>query len=336
MLMSTTPILVLLVSNLFIGMLIMWFFYRVTMSEGEKKIEKLRTSLKNKDAKLKDLKEETLKHESNIDGLQKTIAKKDKNIRQISAQVKERDDSVSSLNRDLSGLRAKRDSLNVQLDKREEAISLLGDQIKEKDDSIKQLEEDLNTLKEEKQTSITRAEKVEAMIQEREKEIEERDSSIELMREDLTALEKKAQDALTRAEAAEACIANLEEALEERAQEAASQKTRIRSMQDDLSVIDGIGPRISSVLRSAGITSFSKLAESEAEEIRGILVAENPSLTRLTDPSTWHEQAMLAADGDWGGLKAVQDSIKEERRAKALFNREAQDAVADATIVVQS
>jgi len=44
----------------------------------------------------------------------------------------------------------------------------------------------------------------------------------------------------------------------------------------------------------------------------------------------------MAADAEWEDLRAVQDSIKEERRAKALFNREAQDAVADATIVVQS
>jgi len=334
MLMSTAPILVLLVSNLFIGMLIMWFVYRVTMSEGEKKIEKLRTSLKNKDAKLKDLKEESLGHESNIEGLQKMIAKKDKNIRQISAQVKERDDSVSGLNRDLSDLHAKRDNLNVQLDKREEAINLLRDQIKEKDDSIKQRLEDLNTLKEEKQALNARAEKAEAGIQEREKAIEERDNSIELMKEDLSALEKKAQDALTRAEAAEASIAKLEKELEERAQEAASQKARIRSMQDDLTIIDGIGPRVSSVLRSAGITSFSKLAERETEEIRGILVAENPRLTRLTDPSTWHEQAGMAADGDWEGLKALQDSIKEGRRAKDLLKREAPDVVSDATIVV--
>lgn len=334
MLLSTTPILVLLVSNLFIGMLIMWFVYRVTMSEGEKKREKLRTSLKNKDAKLKDLKEEMLGHESNIEGLKTTIARKDKNIQQISAQVKERDDSVSGLNRDLSDLRATRDSLNVQLDKREEAISLLGDQIKEKDDSIKHLEEGLNTLKEEKQALNARSERAEAMNQERDKAIEERDSAIELMRENLAALEKKNRDALTRAEAAEADIAKLEKGLEESAQEAASQKLRIRSMQDDLSVIDGIGPKVSSVLRTAGITSFSKLAEREPEEIQGILVAENPRLTRLTDPSTWHEQARMAADGDWEGLKALQDSIKEERRAKDLLKREAQDAVSDATIVV--
>ena len=335
MLMSTTPILILLVSNLFIGMLIMWFVYRVTMSEGEKKIEKLRTSLKNKDATLKDLKEETLEHESNIEGLQKTIAKKDKNIRQISAQVKKRDDSVSGLNRDLSDLRAKRDNLNVQLDKREEAISLLRDQITEKDDSIKQLEENLNTHKEEKPALNARSEKAEAGIQEREKAIKEKDSSIKLMRKDLSALEKKAQDALTRAEAAEAGIAKLEEALEERTQEAASQKARIRSMQDDLTVIDGIGPRVSSVLRAAGITAFSKLAEREPEEIKGILVAENLRLTRLTDSSTWHEQARMAADGDWEGFKTLQDSIKEERRAKDLVKQEAQDAVSDATIVVQ-
>lgn len=332
--MSTAPILILLVSNLFIGMLIMWFVYRVTMSEGEKKREKLRTSLKNKDAKLKDLKEEMLEHESNIEGLKTTIAKKDNNIRQISAQVKERDDSVSGLNRDLADIRAKRDNLNVQLDKREEVISLLRDQIKEKDDSLKQLEGDLNTFKEEKQALNARSEKAEEGILEREKEIEERDSAIELMREDLAALEKKNRDTLTRAETAEAGIAKLEKELEERAQEAASQKLRIRSMQDDLTVIDGIGPKVSSVLRSAGITSFSKLAEREPEEIRGILVAENPRLTRLTDPSTWHEQAGMAADGDWEGLKALQDSIKEGRRAKDLLKREAQDVVSDATIVV--
>jgi len=243
---------------------------------------------------------------------------------------------VSGLNRDLSDIRAKRDNLNVQLDKREEAISLLSDQITEKNDSLKHLEEGLNTLKEEKQALNARAEKAEAGILEREKEIEERNSSIELIREDLAALEKKAQDALTRAEAAETGIAKLEEALEERTQEAASQKARIRSMQDDLTVIDGIGPRISSVLRTTGITAFSKLAEKEPEEIQGILVAENLRLTRLTDPSTWHEQARMAADGDWEGLKALQDSIKEERRAKDLVKQEAQDAVADATIVVQS
>ena len=335
MLMSTTPILVLLVSNLFIGMLIMWFFYRVTMSEGEKKREKLRTSLKNKDAKLKDLKEEMLEHESNIEGLQKAIAKKDKNIRQISAQVKERDDSVSGLNRDLADIRAKRDNLNVQLDKREEAIILLKEQIKEKDDSIKHLEQDMNVLEEKSQEYNTRAEKAEAVILEREKEIEERDSSIKIIKKDLVTSEKKAHDALTRVEAAEAGIAKLEKELEERAQEAASQKARIRSMQDDLTVIYGIGPRVSSVLRTAGIKSFSKLAEREPQEIQGILVAESPRLTRLTDPSTWHKQARMAADGDWEGLRTLQDSIKEERRAKDLVKLEAQDAVADATIVVQ-
>jgi len=335
-LMSTTPILILLVSNLFIGMLIMWFVYRVTMSEGEKKIEKLRTSLKNKGATLKDLKEEMLGHESNIEGLKTTIAKKDKNIRKISAQVKERDSSVSGLNRDLADIRAKRDNLNVQLGKRDEAISLLKDQIKERDDSVKHLKEDLNTLKERKKASNARVEKAEAGIQERENVIEEKDSSIELMRKDLAALEITAQGALTRAEAAEAGIAKLEKELEEKAKEVASQKVRIRSMQDDLSVIDGIGPRVSSVLRSAGITSFSKLAEREDEEITGILLAENPNLTRLTDPSTWHEQARMAGDGDWEGLKALQDSIKEERRARDLLKRETQDATPDATIVVQS
>jgi predicted flap endonuclease-1-like 5' DNA nuclease len=334
MLMSATPILILLISNLFIGMLITWFYYRGTMSDGKKKIEKLRTSLKNKDEKLKDLMEKTLEHESNIEGLKKTITKKDKNIRQISAQVKERDDSVSSLNHDLSELLATRDSLNVQLDKQEETISLLRDQIMEKDDSIKGLEEELNALEEKRQESYTRVERAESGTIERDKVIEERDNSIKFMKNELATLEKKAQHALARAETAEAALAKLEKELEERSREAASQKARIRSMQDDLTVVDGIGPRVSSVLRSAGVTSFSKLAERKPEEIKGILVAENPNLTRLIDPSTWREQARMAAAGDWEGLNALQDDIKEGRRAKDLLRREAHEVGTDATVVV--
>jgi len=335
MLMSTTPILVLLISNLFIGMLIMWFYYRGAMSDAEKKTEKLKTSLKNKDEKLKELKDGMLEHESSIEGLQKSIATKDKNIHRISAQVKERDVSIEELKQDLTDIGASRDSLNVQLDRREESVSLLRDQIKEKEDSIGQLEEDLRALKENVEELNTRAERAEAGILEREREIKERDASIELMRGDLASLVKKNRDTLTRAEAAEAGIARLETELEERAQEAASQSTRIRHMQDDLTVIDGIGPRVSAVLRSAGITSFSKLAEREPEEVQEHLVAGKLRLPSTADPSTWREQARRAAESDWEGLKAMQVSIKEERRARDLLRREAQDAASDAAIVVK-
>ena len=334
MLMSTTPILVLLVSNLFIGMLSMWFYYRGAMSDAEKKAEKLKTSLKNKDEKAKELKEGVLEHETTIEGLQKSMVTKDKNIRRISAQVKERDKSIKELNQDLADVNAKRDSLNVQLDRREESISLLREQLKEKEDSIGQLEDDLDALEENRQELNTRAEKAEAGVLERQREIEERDTSIELMKEKLASLEKKSAGFLARAEAAEAGMVKLEAEIEERAREAASQKTRIRHMQDDLTKIDGIGPRVSAVLRSAGITSFSKLAEREPEEILEHLQVGKVRVPGTTDPSSWREQAKRAGEGDWEGLKAMQASIKEGRRERDLQRREAQDAASDATIIV--
>ena len=84
---------------------------------------------------------------------------------------------------------------------------------------------------------------------------------------------------------------------------------------DDLKRIEGIGPKISSVLQAAGIVTFAQLAATEVEQLRQILEAENPDLLRLADPSTWPEQAGLAAEGAWEALETLQDDLKGGRRA---------------------
>jgi predicted flap endonuclease-1-like 5' DNA nuclease len=84
---------------------------------------------------------------------------------------------------------------------------------------------------------------------------------------------------------------------------------------DDLKRIEGIGPKISNLLQAAGITTFAQLAATEGERLRQILEAENPNLLRLADPSTWPEQARLAAAGDWEALEGLQDKLKGGRRA---------------------
>ncbi len=84
---------------------------------------------------------------------------------------------------------------------------------------------------------------------------------------------------------------------------------------DDLKRIEGIGPKISSLLQAAGITTFAQLAATGGERLRQILEAENPNLLRLADPSTWPEQARLAAAGDWTALEKLQDELKGGRRA---------------------
>jgi predicted flap endonuclease-1-like 5' DNA nuclease len=84
---------------------------------------------------------------------------------------------------------------------------------------------------------------------------------------------------------------------------------------DDLKRVEGIGPKIARVLEEAGIRSFSGLAETEVERLRSILEEEDPRLSRLADPSTWPQQAALAASGDWDALAALQAQLKGGRRA---------------------
>lgn len=84
---------------------------------------------------------------------------------------------------------------------------------------------------------------------------------------------------------------------------------------DKLTRIEGIGPKISEVLQSAGITTFAQLAATEVNRIQEILEASDLNL-RLADPTTWPEQAQLAAQGDWEALEKLQDELKGGRRVE--------------------
>jgi len=83
---------------------------------------------------------------------------------------------------------------------------------------------------------------------------------------------------------------------------------------DDLKRIEGIGPKISSVLQEAGITTFAQLAEAEVGQIEQILEEADPRLKRLANPASWPEQAALASAGQWEALEALQNELKGGRR----------------------
>jgi predicted flap endonuclease-1-like 5' DNA nuclease len=81
---------------------------------------------------------------------------------------------------------------------------------------------------------------------------------------------------------------------------------------DDLRVIEGIGPKISAILLEAGIRTYTQLAATEVERLQSIL--EEAGI-RIANPSTWPEQAKLAAAGKWEALESLQDELKGGRRA---------------------
>ena len=82
---------------------------------------------------------------------------------------------------------------------------------------------------------------------------------------------------------------------------------------DDLTQIEGIGPKIQEILASRGIHTFAQLAAERAEHLREILEGAG-SRFRMADPVTWPEQAQLAADGQWEQLADLQDRLKGGRR----------------------
>ena len=100
---------------------------------------------------------------------------------------------------------------------------------------------------------------------------------------------------------------------------------------DDLTKVEGIGPKIQEALNAAGIVSFAELAEAGADRIKEILTEAGGSL-KSKDPSTWSEQAQMAADGKWDELKAWQDELdggKVVEEAPAEEESEAGEAAPD-------
>jgi predicted flap endonuclease-1-like 5' DNA nuclease len=80
---------------------------------------------------------------------------------------------------------------------------------------------------------------------------------------------------------------------------------------DDLTRIEGIGPKIASLLGENGITTFEQLGNADLTALRTIL--ENARL-QFADPTSWPEQAKLAAKADWEELAALQASLKGGRK----------------------
>ncbi len=76
--------------------------------------------------------------------------------------------------------------------------------------------------------------------------------------------------------------------------------------EDDLTKIKGIGAKMDQALRSAGIRTYRQLALAEDSELERILKAANAT---IVDPSTWQEQASLAARGAWEELETFQREI---------------------------
>ncbi len=133
------------------------------------------------------------------------------------------------------------------------------------------------------------------------------------------AEESGAPSATPKPAAAEKTASGKEKVVVKREQPDAGQKpagedSGKSSEADDLTRIEGIGPKISGILNDKGVTTFAALAAMTPEAIKELLVAEGPQYNRA-DPTTWPRQAEFAASGDWDALKKWQDELDGGRVA---------------------
>lgn len=76
---------------------------------------------------------------------------------------------------------------------------------------------------------------------------------------------------------------------------------------DDLTVIEGIGPKIEDLLRAHGIDSLLKVACLGVDDLREILDRGGASF-RFADPASWPQQATLASQNRWIDLKRLHNA----------------------------
>jgi hypothetical protein len=87
--------------------------------------------------------------------------------------------------------------------------------------------------------------------------------------------------------------------------------TREDSAADDLTRIEGIGPKVAQVLNGAGIRTFDALARANPADVQNTL---NAAGLQMMNPEGWIEQASLAAKGDWEAFDRLQNELKGGRK----------------------
>jgi len=83
----------------------------------------------------------------------------------------------------------------------------------------------------------------------------------------------------------------------------------VDAVKDDLTKIEGIGPKIQELLNNDGIWSFKQLSLAATTRLQKVLDNGGPAYT-VHNPRTWSAQSRLADEGNWDELGVWQDFLK--------------------------
>ncbi|MDF0707545.1 MAG: 30S ribosomal protein S2 [Bacteroidota bacterium] len=138
--------------------------------------------------------------------------------------------------------------------------------------------------------------------------------SIEAILESVTkavaeGLEERKSEKNSGKDKEESKAAKTEEAPKKEEKAAEEKPAKKEAKSEDLTKIEGIGPKAAEALSANGLSTYAALADADAEKIKEILTEASSTLAHL-DPTSWPKQAKMAADGKWDELKEWQDNVK--------------------------
>jgi len=124
------------------------------------------------------------------------------------------------------------------------------------------------------------------------------------------APEAKAEPATPAEKPAEEPTAEAEQTTEKAEETPVEKKKPAKKVKaDDLKIIEGVGPKIESLMKEAGFEDLRAVANASLEDLKKVL-EDAGSRYQMHDPTTWSKQAELAADEKWEELQEYQDHLK--------------------------
>ncbi|MFT7251653.1 MAG: putative flap endonuclease-1-like 5' DNA nuclease [Flavobacterium sp.] len=79
-------------------------------------------------------------------------------------------------------------------------------------------------------------------------------------------------------------------------------------IEDDLKLVEGIGPKIEELFKTSGILTWKRLSETSVDRCNKILHKAGERY-KIHDPGTWPRQSKLAYQSKWQKLKDWQDKL---------------------------
>ncbi len=226
-------------------------------------------------------------------------------LRAEADQLRDENEELHSQNTDFQGKSQHFADMKTNLQAREVELNDLMMKIGRQEVTLGEKETSLNARNAELATLATRLESRQESLNAREAGISDQSDIITSLKSDLASAQATVNG--LEAELA-ACKSATGAGVVAAGGVAAALATAVPNQKDNLKKMHGIGPKIEGLLNAKGIQSFADLANANPDTLEEIL-EEAGSRFRLTDPSTWPTQALLAASDKWDELKAFQDSL---------------------------